>query len=228
MLYFNRAKLVMLSQPKTGTTAMGKALAEMTSFSFNNPPRLKHVTYKEFLTHVAPLIEHFTGSTRKEYEVVTVMREPMDWLGSWYRYRSREELGAKKKNARKAERFTGDISFEEFLQLACKKENGRSAAKVGSPCAVALNREGKIGVDRIFPYEDLSGFLELLEDRLKTKIEIGEANVSPAREMAVSPEVQQMVRDVFRTEFELHASLRRDGQIDPAFLGREIKHQLAE
>ena len=48
------------------------------------------------------------------HDVVSVMREPIDWLGSWYRYRTRD---ARKDPAhRNSANYTGNVRFEEFVR----------------------------------------------------------------------------------------------------------------
>lgn len=218
MIFLYRARLVILSQPKTGTTALDNALAHRASIVINSPPELKHINYRKFRKFVVPLIRSQTGLKRADYEVVSVMREPIDWLGSWYRYRTRDAL-LDKKNSRSAN-YTGNISFDQFVQDVCKPKGEQpSYAKIGSPCAVALAGEGKIGIDRIFPYEDMSGLYELIAERTGKPVETKQLNVSPARELVISEETRAKAREKYAFAFELHASLRRDGVIDDRFRG---------
>jgi hypothetical protein len=220
MLFFNRAKLVLLSQPKTGSTAMVKSLSGSAAMAFNHPPALKHIGYDAFMRSVVPLIRRNIDMNREDYDVVAVMREPLDWLGSWYRYRSRENL--RRKEDGNADRYVGNMSFEEFLVLACQRNSQSAAVKAGSPCGVALRKNGMIGVDLLFPYEDLSGFYDMIEMRVRTELNMQRHNVSPTRELTISKEVEDMFRDAFRPEIELHASLVREGTIDPEFRNRTI------
>src|SRR6478735_6787005 len=113
MIFLHKARLVILSQPKTGTTALEAVLSPRASISVSKPPELKHMSYRGFMTFVAPLIEATTGLDRSDYEVVSVMREPVDWLGSWYRYRTRDEL--KKPDNPRSVNFTGHLSFDDFV-----------------------------------------------------------------------------------------------------------------
>lgn len=218
MLFLHRANLVILSQPKTGTSALQRTLGRHASIAFNNPPTYKHVRFRKFEAVVAPLIERMSGLGRSEYEVVSVMREPLDWLGSWYRYRAREALSGG--GGKASERFTGTITFEEFLEAACLPPKQRPAyARVGIPCGVAMAGPDKLGVDRLFPYEDMSGLFELVQSNMNKKFKIKTANVSPTppKPMKISSAVEEKVRKAFAYSFELHASLSRDGRIDPRF-----------
>ena len=217
MIYLHHARLVILSQPKTGTTALDNALASRASIAVQNPPQLKHMQYHRFMKFVAPWIKAQTGLDRSDYEVVSVMREPIDWLGSWYRYRTRDALrdatGEKQRG-----NYTGNVSFEDFVREMLKpKRERQSFANLGSPCGVALKATGGIGCDRIYPYEDLSGLHDLIEERMRRPIELSKLNVSPPGDVALSDETRARLKAEWAFAFDLHSNLTRDGSIDPRF-----------
>jgi len=217
MIFLYHARLVILSQPKTGTTALDNALAPRASIVINNPPPMKHMQYHKFMQFVAPWIKAQVGLDRADYEVVSVMREPVDWVGSWYRYRTRDALkggGGKKQRGN----YAGNVSFEEFVHEVLKpKAERQSFAYLGSPCSVALDENGGVGCDRIYPYEDLSGLYELIEARTKKPVELSQMNVSPAGDTTVSDETRAKLRAQWSFAFDLHDSLKRDGSLDPRF-----------
>ena len=216
MIFIYRARLVILSQPKTGTTALDNALAHRASVVINNPPEMKHINYKKFMKFMAPFIKAQTGLAREDYQVCSVMREPLDWLGSWYRYRTRDQL--KKANHNRAQNYTGDVSFDAFLEEVLKPKGQKpSYAQVGSPCAVARKANGAIGCDYIFPYEDTSGLYALIEERTGKPVETKQMNVSPEMTLEVSDAIKAKIYAKYAFETDLHGSLRRDGQIDDRF-----------
>jgi hypothetical protein len=218
MIFLHQARLVILSQPKTGTTALDNALSPRASIAVNGPPSMKHIQYRKFMKHVAPWIQAQTGLVRDDYEVVSVMREPADWLGSWYRYRTRANLKGKG-NKRKQGNYTGKVTFDEFVREVLKpKDQRKGFAQLGSPCGVALKPDGSIGCDRIFPYEDLSGLHELIELRSGRPVELKLMNISPVDvDVTVSDETLEALRVQWHFAFDLHASLKRDGSIEPRF-----------
>jgi hypothetical protein len=217
MIFLYHARLVILSQPKTGTTALDNALAPRASITVNNPPQLKHMQYRKFMRFVAPWINGQAGLDRSDYEVVSVMREPIDWLGSWYRYRTRDAL-KDASNKKQRGNYTGNVSFEEFVGEVLKPKGERqSFASLGSPCGVALRGDGGIGCDRIYPYEDLSGLYQLIEERTKKPIELAKMNVSPEGDMTLLPETRAKLMAEWAFAFDLHSSLTRDGSLDPRF-----------
>ncbi len=106
MLVFSKARLVLLSVPKTGTTAIETVLAPHAAIAVLDPPELKHAPVYRYNRFFRPMIEKFIGS---EIEVMAMIREPRSWLGSWYRYRQRSFLDGQPQS-------TAGLSFEEFVQ----------------------------------------------------------------------------------------------------------------
>ncbi|CAN7444130.1 hypothetical protein [Rhizobium sp. LjRoot254] len=217
MIFLYPARLVILSQPKTGTTALDHALSPRASIAVNNPPSLKHMPYHKFMAYVAPWLQAQTGLERSEYEVVSVMREPIDWLGSWYRYRTREKL-KEASNKKRRGNYTGNVTFDAFVQEVLKPKGERATyAGLGSPYGVALKTDGGIGCDHIFPYEDLSGLYEMIEERSKRPVDLKLMNVSPEGDMTLTDETRERLKTAWQFAFDLHGSLTRDGKIEPRF-----------
>ena len=216
MIFFHKARLAILSQPKTCTTALESTLTPRASIVVSKPPELKHVSYRGFLRFVAPWIEAQTGLARSDYEVVSVMREPLDWLGSWYRYRTRDEL--KKPDNPRSINFTGHMSFDQFVADYCKPDDQKPPhAQVRTPSWVSLAAPDTIGVDRLFPYEALDGFQGYIAERTGKPIVEKTANVSPKMELTLAPEILDLLKRHSAFEFELHKSLRPDGEIEMRF-----------
>lgn len=216
MIFLYRARLVILSQPKTGTTALERALAQRAAMALNGPPEMKHISYRGFMKTVAPMLESQAGMKRGDYFVVATMREPIDWLGSWYRYRTREKL-TKSDNPRSTN-YTGSISFDEFVREVCASGDDKPAyARVKTPSWVSLAHTDCVGVDRLFPYEDSKGLLDLIRERSGRPVEPEQRNVSPRMEISLTPETTALVREKFAFDFDLHASLQRDGMVEDRF-----------
>ena len=216
MIFLHKARLVILSQPKTGTTALEAALSARASIVANKPPELKHMSYRGFMKYVAPLIEVQTGLDRSDYEVVAVMREPVDWLGSWYRYRTRDEL--KKPGNPRGVNFTGNMSFDDFVRDICLPASEQPPhAQIKTPSWVALSGTGSIGIDRLFAYEALDAFYDFITDRTGKPIETGTTNVSPKMELTLRPENRERLKQHFAFEFDLYGALATDGTIPERF-----------
>ena len=216
MIFLHKAKLVILSQPKTGTTALETALSARASIVVNKPPEMKHISYRGFMKFVAPMIETQCRLDRADYEVVAVMREPVDWLGSWYRYRTRDEL-TKPGNPRRLN-FTGNISFDDFVRDVCQPTGSQPPhAQIKTPSWVALSGTGSVGVDRLFSYETLDAFYDFIADRTGNPIQTKTANVSPKMELTLQAPNRDRLRQHFAFDFDLHGALSRDGTLPDRF-----------
>lgn len=72
-----------------------------------------------------------------------------------------------------------------------------------------MGATGPARVDRLFPYEDLSGFLEFLEDRLGCEILLPRLNVSPLGNTSLSAPTEARQREVCAADFALYDVLAR-------------------
>lgn len=211
MLYFHKKRLVLLCQPKTGTTALHEALSSEASTAIRTPPAVKHLPYGAFVNKIAPWV---TGGKfdRSKLTVVSVMREPLDWFGSWYRYNTREDLADP--SAKLHGKYTGNISFDEYLNaLLIPKSQAPEYARLGGPCSVALDNSGYVGVNRLFRYTDLDALVEFLSKKLDRQIQLPKANVSEARALEASQETVSKIKQHFATDFQIYDNLRPDGSV---------------
>ena len=199
MLVFWKERLVYLATPKTGTTAIESALESLASVVIQRPPELKHTAAFRYWKHLAPFL---TAAADEDFLVVAVMREPLDWLGSWYRYRQRE--GMLRQDA-----STAGISFNTFVEAYLSDPQPAYAA-VGRQ-ANFLRPPNSPGVDRIFPYDDIGRFVGFLEDRLDCEITLPRLNVSPEVPVDLAPDVEARLRIALQEDFDLYASLDRTG-----------------
>ena len=192
MLVFWAEKLVFLAVPKTGTTALEGALAPRASMVLRDPPHLKHSAVYRYRRFLKP---YFRQAGGQDMETMAVVRDPVDWLGSWYRYRHRDDLVGH-------ENSTRNISFDAFVEGFCKGKQPPFAA-VGSQRKFLLIGEGELGVDHLFRYEAQDRLIGFLEDRLDMKIKTRRLNVSPSMELTLSPEVEAKLRRKHAEEFRV-------------------------
>ncbi|WP_432677506.1 hypothetical protein [Nioella aestuarii] len=134
-------------------------------------------------------------------ELVAVMREPIDWLGSWYRYRSRPQLDGKPNS-------TAGLSFDDFVD-AWLEPTRPPFAEVGSQAKFLSDDQGALAVDRLFRYDQIEGLVSFMEERLGTSLEVPRANVSPKRTLALSPDMHARLIREAPEEFTLWNALSR-------------------
>ncbi|MCX7288862.1 MAG: hypothetical protein NTW20_15290 [Rhodobacterales bacterium] len=140
MLVFYDQRLAFLATPKTGSTAIAAALESLASVSIQRPPLLKHTTVHRYRRFIGPYLE---AASKDTFTLVALMRDPRDWLGSWYRFRQRDGTDP--------ERSTADMSFDDFVRAWCQTPRPL-VAEVGSQGKFLRPRQG-VGVDRLFRYE---------------------------------------------------------------------------
>ena len=190
MLVFAKQKLVLLSMPKTGTTALEQALAPKADVVLRNPPNLKHTTAHRFDKYLRPYFE-MTGT--KNLEVVCVVREPISWLGSWFRYRGRPEKNGQPNS-------TQNRTFDEFVD-EYQKGKPQRWAQIGKPEEFIRLGSGEMHVDHLFQYEQLDKLVTFFQDRLNTNIDLRERNVSPLRDLSLTEKTEAKLRRKRATMF---------------------------
>lgn len=197
MMVFFKQRLAFLSVPKTGTTAYEAALRDHADLVISDPPLLKHAPVYRYNRFIRPMFQKVCDT---ELEIVAVMREPISWLGSWWRYRQRSFMEGK-------DNATHGISFDDFV-LAYMKGDRPSFAEVGSQLKFLETQKNGVGVKHLFRYEDQPRLISFLEEKLQTKIELDLRNVSPEIPVEVSDDVAFRFRRKFSEEFELYESIQ--------------------
>lgn len=201
MLVFWKAGLILLAAPKTGTHAVEQALGAQADLAFRHPPRLKHMRNMWARKTILRLVDK---SERDRFQTVAVVRDPVDWLGSWFRFRQREDIRGQATS-------TATMSFDQFLRDHMKTPPPPHAA-VGSQWNFIRDENDSIGVDYLFAYERFETYVSFLEDRLKTKINLERSNVSPKGDLTAKQDTMAALRGHLAKEFEVHAALmRHDG-----------------
>lgn len=189
--------IVFLATPKCASTSIEEVLTPYAQVILKGLPSVKHTHYRGFRRFIEPLLAA-RGFPRDRYEVVCLMREPTDWLHSWYRYRSREGMAGKPN-------FTGGMTFDAFVRAYLE---GVPPATVGRQADFVRDNDGSLGVDRLFRYEDLGRFVTYLEGKLGAKVELPARNTSPVREVPLSEDLQRELHTHLARDYELYASLR--------------------
>lgn len=204
MLVFSKHKLVFLSVPKTGTTAYQEALAPHASMVVTDPPELKHAPVFRYNRFFRPALEKFIGT---DLHVIAVMRDPIDWLGSWFRYRQRSFLSGKPVS-------TQGLSFDAFVQAYCETRQP-PFANVGSQSKFLEPQRNGTAVTHVFRYDDQAGLCDYLQDRIGAPIQTRRMNSSQAADLELSGATAALLRRRYAPDFDLYASIRPGGGHTP-------------
>lgn len=196
MLVFWPQRLVFLAVPKTGTSAWAQALGPFASMVVRDPPELKHAPLYRYNRFFRPMFEKM-GAERME--LVAVVREPLSWLGSWYRFRQRPFLDGKPQSTR-------GLSFDEFANdylLAVPPEH----ARVGSQAKFLEPRPNGVSVDHLFAYENLAPLQSFFSDRLSTDFDLPRVNVSDRTALELSTATLMRLHQCLKSDFKLWESV---------------------
>ncbi len=197
MMMFWKAGLVLLAIPKTGTQAYAAALSDGADMVIRHPTTFKHMTAQRFDRKLRPLLP---SPQAAQLETVAVIRAPIDWLGSWFRYRGRAQLAGQPNS-------TAGLEFDDFVTGYLERDPP-PWAQIGSQHRFVSGKDGRILVDHLFPYEDQTRLRAFLSHRLGRDVPRPELrNVSPTRTLTLSPATEARLRAERAEDFALHKAV---------------------
>ncbi|SIR12392.1 hypothetical protein SAMN05421641_12617 [Paracoccus thiocyanatus] len=199
MLIFIEPRLVLLSVPKTGTTALEQALAPRAEIAFRSRPEIKHLNLRQYLNRIRPLLAPLGGPA---FETVAAIREPLDWLRSWYRFRARDELIGHPNS-------TAGISFADFVRDYLRAGDRPAHARLGRQSDFLTGPDGSVAVDHVFRYEAMPALTEFLSDRLGMPIRLRRRNVSPHATTDLAPAAEAGLRAALALDQQIWQGARQ-------------------
>lgn len=198
-IYFKQ-NLAFLAVPKTGTTAYEMALRADADIVFAK--RRKHMTAGQFQRRMMPFLDQFYSL---QPERMAIMRDPIEQIRSWYRYRS----DPKRKHQ------VADCSFDDFV-LAALQDPEPPFAAIGSQYGFLTMANGKQPIEHLFAYETQKIARSWLEERFEKRLKFPIKNVSPEAPTPLSPDVEAKLRKARAPEFALYDRiLQAGGHLNP-------------
>lgn len=195
MLIFWDQRLTFLATPKTGSTAIEVALEPLASVAMQRPEVLKHLNAEQYQAHFAPLLRTQSG---ENFTTIALMRDPLGWLRSWYRFFLRDEL----------DDYAVDLRARGFEAFARDYIAGHPALRaIATQSNFLTDAAGRLLVDRIFRYEKIDGFVHYLEDTLDCAITLPRINVPPAVDIQLSEHTEADLRAAMAHDFALYDSI---------------------
>ena len=204
MMVFWKARLVILAVPKTGSEALEAALAPHADMAIRFPPFYRHMPLAWYESGFRTLLRPEDAAG---LETLAVVREPVDWLGSWYRYRRRADLDG-------SPRSTRGLGFDAFVD-AWLRPQPPPFADVGRQSRFCAGRAGSAGVDHLFAYEAPGPLHAFLEARTGLAVAPERRNVSPEADTALPAPLAARLRHEAAAEFALHARARERARAAP-------------
>jgi hypothetical protein len=193
MMIFLEKGLIFFATPKTGSTAFHKALGSKADILFSKSPKVAHITPKRFDKTIAPYAVPLMNTPITS---IAIIREPLDWLGSWYRYRQRPQINGTPNS-------TKDISFDTFV--AQYLSNDKPAyAKVGRQAQFITGGGETPLVSQLWRYDALPDLTLFLKLHLGVDFTLDRVNVSPKSELTLSNQNQSALKSHFAKDYDLY------------------------
>ncbi|SNS72011.1 sulfotransferase family 2 domain-containing protein [Tropicimonas sediminicola] len=190
-----RNRFVFVANSKAASTSLEKALSPHAEIQRSGRPSRKHIHMSKLLEVYDFLFEQ-PGYGPETFFKFAVMREPMEWIASWYRYRSGNDVGSA---------IDGKMTFADFWERNdwnITRKDGTRNLQSHFMCDDA----GKPLVDFIIRYDRLATEFPEICKGLRLKVELPELNVSRiGRGDSVIPEeLRTEVSDHFAEDYALY------------------------
>jgi hypothetical protein len=166
-------RFVFFCTPKCASNSVEAMLRPHVDIDLQGSPQVRHTNVRQYQRFLAPYLAEIAPDTT--VETVALVREPVSWLYSWYRFRARSEL-----RATKHVNSTSHVSFEEFI-AAYLTEPQPAFARVSSQADFLLDDHGRRGVDHLFAYESVGVLVDWFAGRIGVPLSLRTINVSPGR-----------------------------------------------
>ncbi|MEM8582048.1 MAG: gamma-glutamyl kinase [Pseudomonadota bacterium] len=202
MLVFHNQALVILSIPKTGNTALESALAPHASLAVLGPPDVRHMPWRVYRNSWVRFLEAQFG---RKFETLAVVRDPLDRMRSWYRYRARPQFDGSKMS-------TAEMSFDAFID-ASLQENPPPVARIWTQDKFVSSKVDEVRVTHLFDYAQMDQLVRWLSDKLAREITLSRENVSPSRPTPLSPSLESALRSDRASEFALYTRVAQAGYL---------------
>lgn len=193
MMIFIQKSIVLFATPKTGSTSFHNALAAKAEICFAKTGFYKHISPRRFDQTFKSFIETISPAPLTK---IAVVREPIEWLHSWYRYRSRD-------SALGSQASTSDISFDQFVE-AYLGDNRPAFANIASQSKFLTTESSELAVDQLWSFTALNDLALFLSLQIGHEFTLPSANVSPKLTFELSPENHKALESHFKLDYALY------------------------
>lgn len=207
MMMSMKSGVAFLCMPKCASTSIEAALKRYSNIVLAGPNGPKHMTFMQYSMTAYPFYKAIFPA--KEIVSFCLMREPVSWLESWYRYRTRDDL--KDPSHKNHQNYTGNISFSEFVGAYLDQSESIRFPDILSQYDFVQDQEENIGVDYIFDMSDMEAVSEFLSTRFGRDIEIPVKNVSPSFAVSLDDEIRKRLEKRLEKDIALYQFVHKHG-----------------
>jgi len=197
LIISDNPNFIFVAVPKTGSCSIEEALGPLAD------PELqglfnKHATSMRLERELPP------QRWRQSYKFAFV-RDPYAWMHSWYRFRQRDNLKNPAHPFNK--RYTGDTSFNDFVQTFSSNELMLKQSDF------IARHNGELLVDFVGRYESLQQDFDLICERLGiSKRQLNRINVSKSTRStldSLDTSSIKIINDYFSQDFDMFGYCKR-------------------
>jgi hypothetical protein len=213
-------RFVFLCTPKCASNSIEAMLRPYVDLDLQGSPSVRHTNVRQFRRYLEPYLLAVAPDTK--FETVALIREPVSWLYSWYRFRARNALRTKKHI-----HCTSHVTFGEFVEAYLASPQP-AFARVGSQSEFLSDEDGNLGIDHLFAYEKAQVLVKFFSERLGRRLALRSINASPARvyRSNVLENADALFRRL-RSRLVRNAGVRQAPQLDAkSNLSADVQHAL--
>ncbi len=198
MLISLRNRFIFISNTKAASTSIEAALQHHCEIRHNGTPARKHIAYRDALREYQPLFSA-AGNDPVTYFRFGVLRDPIDWIASWFRYRSGNDVQAP---------LPPGMSFREFWQnndWNITRPNGNRHLQR----ARFEDDSGQIAMHCLIRFEDLpNGFEQVLRCLgLEAQLPfLNKSNIVSGADV-VPDDMRDELRKFYHADYEIYDNL---------------------
>lgn len=173
MLISLQHSFVFFCTPKCASNSVEAMLKPHSQIHLLGSAAVRHTNVRTYQALLEPYLQQVAPEQR--FERVAIIREPLSWLFSWYRFRARSAL-----RTSQSENSTAHVSFAEFVDAFLSDEPPQFA-RLSSQYEFLCDHRDEPGVNKLFAYDRLDQLREFFSDRVGKPLELRAINVSPTK-----------------------------------------------
>lgn len=206
MLISTQKMFIFVANTKAASTSIEAVLMPFADIRHGGDPRRKHVSLHE-TQRLYPKVFAQPGQAPDDFFRFGVMREPLDWIGSWFRYRKGNKVESP---------LPAEMDFAAFWAKAdwnIRRGDGSRYLQRDMFCAP----DGRVLADMIIPYHDLDAVFARICTALGMTGPLPRHNVSRVKTHTIPETLETELRDYYAEDYALFSQL---DQINAAGLAR--------
>lgn len=156
MIILPSSGLGFISITKCASTTIEGTLKNHKGIIMGGTAGLKHMRYRHVEEFILPLLKIYRAQRPHFFAVV---RHPAARMLSWYNFRTRDNITHARPNSRRASRYLGTMSLEEFVEQELDPSAKVDGPRVQTQLNYLVDAKGNIGVDTLIKIEHLDAML---------------------------------------------------------------------